>query len=397
MAAGLRTIDDRERRARLGRRHHLAGPARAGDVVTVAGDLVGLHGSDPATVFLAARARLRRPQDTVAALEAALYEDRTLVRTLCMRRTMFVVPLDLVPVVQAAVTDALVPGERRRAARMIEESGIADDGAAWLAAMEAETLAELVARKEATGAELSKAVAGLNHQIPVGEGKTWAGTIGMTTRVLFLLATEQRIVRGRPKGRWTSSQYRWSPIEAWLPGGVPTMAADAARAELVRRYLTAYGPATTADIKWWTGWTVTQTKAALSAVGAVEVALAGGSAWLLPDDLDPVRSPAPWVALMPSLDPTTMGWQQRAWYLGHHGPALFDGNGNAGPTVWADGRIVGGWAQRRTGEVVHRLVEGTGGETASTVAQAAAELEAWLGPMRITPRFPTPLQKELST
>ena len=396
MAAGLRTIDDRERRARLGRRHHLAGPARAGDVVTVAGDLVGLHGSDPATVFLAARARLRRPQDTVAALEAALYEDRTLVRTLCMRRTMFVVPLDLVPVVQAAVTDALVPGERRRAARMIEESGIADDGAAWLAAMEAETLAELVARKEATGAELSKAVAGLNHQIPVGEGKTWAGTIGMTTRVLFLLATEQRIVRGRPKGTWTSSQYRWSPIEAWLPGGVPTMAADAARAELVRRYLTAYGPATTADIKWWTGWTVTQTKAALSAVGAVEVALAGGSAWLLPDDLDPVRSPAPWVALMPSLDPTTMGWQQRAWYLGDHGPALFDGNGNAGPTVWADGRIVGGWAQRRTGEVVHRLVEGTGGETASTVAQAAAELEAWLGPMRITPRFPTPLQKELS-
>ncbi|HMC80219.1 MAG TPA: crosslink repair DNA glycosylase YcaQ family protein, partial [Acidimicrobiia bacterium] len=122
----------------------------------------------------------------------------------------------------------------------------------------------------------------------------------------------------------------------------------------------------------------------------------GGSAWLLPDDLDPVRSPAPWVALMPSLDPTTMGWQQRAWYLGDHGPALFDGNGNAGPTVWADGRIVGGWAQRRTGEVVHRLVEGTGGETASTVAQAAAELEAWLGPMRITPRFPTPLQKELS-
>ena len=64
--------------------------------------------------------------------------------------------------------------------------------------------------------------------------------------------------------------------------------------------------------------------------------------------------------------------------------------------MWADGRIVGGWAQRRTGEVVHRLVEGTGGETASTVAQAAAELEAWLGPMRITPRFPTPLQKELS-
>jgi hypothetical protein len=399
VTAGLHRFDDRRRRARLGRRHHLAAPARAGDVVTVAADLVGLHGSDPATVFLAARPRLRRPERTVAALESALYVDRVLVRTLCMRRTMFVVPLDLVPVVQAAVTDDLVPGERRRAARLVEDSGIAADGAAWLAAMEAETLAALGRLKEATGAELSKAVPGLNRQIPVGEGRTWAGTIGMTTRVLFLLATEQRIARGRPKGTWTSSQYRWAPIEEWLPRGVPRFPAEAARAELARRYLASYGPATTADLRWWTGWTAGRATAALRAVGAVEVALAddgGAPAWLLPDDLEPVRPPPPWVAFLPSLDPTTMGWQQRRWYLGEHGDALFDRNGNAGPTVWADGRVVGGWAQRRTGEVVHRLLEDVGAETAAAVAAAGADLQAWLGPMRITPRFPTPLQKTLS-
>ena len=441
MSTALPRIDDRQRRARLGRRHRLAGASRSADVVTVAGDLAGLHGSDPASVFLSARARLRRPGGTVAALESALYEERTLIRTLCMRRAMFVVPLDLVPVVQAAVTDALVPGERRRAARMVEDAGIAADGAEWLAAMEAETLAELAARQEATGAELSSAVAGLNHQVPVGEGKTWAGTVGMTSRVLFLLATEQRIVRGRPKGSWTSSQYRWSPIEAWIPGGVPALPAEAARAELARRYLAAYGPATTADLKWWTGWTLGQARSALAAVGAVEVALtgeaaspgrrlggqggaggrrdtaaaaspasAGGAAaspasaagaaddtaWVLPDDLEPVPTPRPWVALLPSLDPTTMGWQRREWYLGGHGPALFDRNGNAGPSVWADGRIIGGWAQRRTGEVVFDLLEDAGSETAAAVAEAAGELETWLGSMRITPRFPTPLQRSLA-
>jgi len=123
---------------------------------------------------------------------------------------------------------------------------------------------------------------------------------------------------------------------------------------------------------------------------------ADATGWVLPDDLDPVPPPRPWVALLPSLDPVTMGWQQRAWYLGEYGPTLFDRNGNAGPTVWADGRVIGGWAQRRTGEVVYQLLEDPGKETAAAVAEAAAELEAWLGPMRITPRFPTPLQKTLA-
>jgi hypothetical protein len=135
----------------------------------------------------------------------------------------------------------------------------------------------------------------------------------------------------------------------------------------------------------------------LAAVGAVEVGLAGEvPGWVLPDDVKPVRAPSTWAAFLPSLDPTTMGWQQRGWYLGDHGPLLFDRNGNAGPTVWADGRVVGGWTQRRSGEVVHRLLEDVGAEAEAVVAATGAELEAWLGPMRITPRFPTPLHKELS-
>jgi hypothetical protein len=231
----------------------------------------------------------------------------------------------------------------------------------------------------------------------VGEGKTWAGTIGMTTRVLFLLSTAQRIVRGRPRGSWTSSQYRWSPIEAWLPDGVPVLDPPAARAELARRYLARFGPATTNDVKWWTGWTLGQTRAALQAIDAVEVTLdePAGTGWVLPDDLALVRAPAPWVALLPSLDPATMGWQQRHWYLGDYGPELFDRNGNAGPTIWVDGRVVGGWTQRRSGEVVHRFLEDVGTEASAAIAETAAALEAWLGPTRITPRFPTPLHKSL--
>ncbi|MDQ4089189.1 MAG: winged helix DNA-binding domain-containing protein, partial [Actinomycetota bacterium] len=111
----------------------------------------------------------------------------------------------------------------------------------------------------------------------------------------------------------------------------------------------------------------------------------------------PLPAPEPWVALLPSLDSTTMGWQQRAWYLGDHGKSLFDTNGNAGPTVWSDGRIVGGWAQRKdTGEVVYRLLEDVGADVTAAVEAEAARLTGWLGDVRVTPRFPTPLQKQLS-
>jgi hypothetical protein len=369
----VQRITDDERRARLATRHLLSPSARVTDVTELAGSLVGLHGSDPASVFLSTAARLKTPARAVPALERALYEQRTLVRTLCMRRTMFVLPVPFVPMVQAACTDALVPGERRRLVKMLEDQGITRDGARWLRRVEAETVAALEARGEATASQLAQDVPGLRKKLTFGEGKTWGGTMGLSTRVLFLLATEQRVVRGRPNGGWTSSQYRWAPMHAWVPDGIPTMAPPEARAELARRWLRASGPGTTADLKWWTGWTVAQTKAALAAVDAVEVELesAPGPGWVLPDDRARVRTPKSWVALLPGLDPTTMGWRDRAWYLGEHGPALFDTNGNAGPTVWLDGRVVGGWAQHRDGHVVTRLLEDVGRAAARAVEDAA--------------------------
>ena len=211
----MRHISVAERRARLGRRHHLAPATKAKDVVDLARDLVGLHSSDPASVFLAAAARLRDPRRAIADLEIALYEDRALVRVLGMRRTMFVVPVDLVPVrAGGAAPMRLVPAERTAPRRRCSRSRASPrDGARWLRGVERATLAELERQGEATGAELAKAVPGLDASSSFGEGKTWAGNVGVSTRVLFLLSTEQRIVRGRPKGSWTSSQYRWAPME----------------------------------------------------------------------------------------------------------------------------------------------------------------------------------------
>jgi hypothetical protein len=391
----VKRITVEQRRARMARRHHLAVSSRSRDVVEVAGDLVALHATDPTTVYLSALARLRTQE--LGAVERALYDDRSLVRMLAMRRTMWVAPADLVPVLHAACARALEQNQRRVLIKLVEDAGITDDGAAWARKLERATLRELRARGTATAAELSKAVPGLDARIPYGEGKAWAGEQGVGPRVLILLGTAGAVIRGRPGGTWVSSQYAWVPTEEWIPGGIPAMPVEDARVELVRRWLWSFGPGTLADLKWWTGLGVGEVKRALTALDPVEVELEDGPGLLLPDDTRAVRSAAPWVALLPALDPTVMGWKERDWYLGPHQRTLFDTNGNAGPTVWSDGQVVGGWAQRKDGEVVVRLLEDVGAEARAAIDVTADGLEKWLGGHRVLPRFPSPLHRELSS
>ena len=388
-------VSNDERRARLARRHHLSPDAQAGSAVEVADDLVALHATDPATVHLAVGARLAEAD--VAEVERAPYDERTLVRMLGMRRTVFVVPLDLVPVVQAGCSDAIAVAQRRLLLKHLTEGAGMANPDKWLDEVSEETVTALAARGGATGTELAQDVPGLRTQLTMAAGKPYEATGNVTSRVLFLLAAEGRIVRGRPKGSWISSQYRWSTAEAWRPDWPPALPPEAARVELARRWLCAYGPAPVADLRWWTGWNARDVKRALGELDVVEVELAdGGDGVVLADDVAPVEPVEPWVGLLPALDPTVMGWVERGWYLGPYAPQVFDRTGNPGPTVWYGGRIVGGWAQRTDGEVRYRLLEDVGTEAVRRIQAAAGALGNWLGPIRVTPRFRTPLERELS-
>jgi len=123
---------------------------------------------------------------------------------------------------------------------------------------------------------------------------------------------------------------------------------------------------------------------------------AGATGWVLPDDLEPTLDPGPWVALLPSLDSTIMAWKEREWYLGGLYRQLFDNAGNAGPTAWVDGRVVGLWAQKSSLEVGVRLLEDVGREHAAALDAEAARLTDWLGKDRVFPRFPNPAFQELA-
>jgi hypothetical protein len=383
-----RRITVPERRARAGARHLLAPSARAGSAEEVAEALVALHATDAATVYLSVLARLRDP--LVTEVERALYEEHTLARMHGMRQTLFVFPAALAAAIQASTTRDLWVKERAGLLKSAADAGLPAD---WLGLLEEQTVAAVAARGPITGAELGKAVPGLKDQVLYGKGTKWEAWQTATARVMRTLGFDGRVVRDRPVGSWTSSQFRWI-----AGSGHAEVAPDEARAELVRRWLAAFGPGTEADLKWWTGWTATNVRKALKAVAAEPVELDGGATgFVLPGDLDPVPAPEPWAALLPGLDPTPMGWQDRGWYLPEaHRAELFDRSGNIGPTVWWNGEIVGGWAQRADGEVVTRLFADLGADAVKAVAVEAERIGAAIGVARVTPRFRTPLERELA-
>jgi Winged helix DNA-binding domain len=382
-----------ERRSRLAVRHAVAPSARTDTVEDAARAVVCLHATDSSSVYLSAWARMRTP--SISAVDQALYERRTLVRLLAMRRTVFVVPTEDAAIVQAAAARGVARVERRRTEALVEQLGVEDVGG-WLRDAEAAAVAEIVRRGEATAQELAGAVPKLAARARLNPGQRYEGNVSMASRLLLTLAVEGRLVRARPLGTWRSTQYRWSSMERWLGAPLEPLPVAEAQAGLVRRWLARFGPATEADVRWWTGWTLRDTRAALAAVGVSAVALEdGSSAFALADDLDATDAQGPWVALLPPLDPTTMGWRGRDWYLGPHQAALFDTAGNAGPTVWSDGRIVGGWAVLPSGEVVTRLLEDIGLEASDAVENERARLTAWLGSATVVPRFATPLAQEL--
>jgi len=238
-----RIITVAERRTRLAERHCLTTATRTDDVAEIADSVVALHSTDPATVYLSAMARMRHP--SIAAVSTALYDDRTIVRHHAMRRTLWVFTPDVARIAHAACTVTLAEAQHKRLAKMVEDSGIATDGAAWSQTAKAETLAALASLGTATARQLGKHVPSLTEKLQLIVGGRTVNTQGAHTRLLLNLGFDGAIIRGRPKGSWNASEYPWSVADQWLPGGLAGADPQTAAADLARLYLARFGPATT--------------------------------------------------------------------------------------------------------------------------------------------------------
>jgi len=354
-----------------------------------------LHSTEPATVYLSLLARVEGL--AVADVDRALYAEKSLVKQLAMRRTLFVFPRDLLPAAWGSASARVAAQLEARLAKEVEAAGHAADGAAWLAEARA-AVVEVLRGTALTAQEIRGRVPALEARLDLSPGKKYAANVSIAPRVLTQLGVEGTVVRAENAGHWRLSKPRWALMDDWLPDVPPPAKADEGYAELVARWLRTFGPGTEADLVWWLGATKGVVRGALAAVEAVQVSLDGGrTGWVLPDDVEaPEGGVEPWAALLPVLDPTVMGWKERSFYLGDHGPLLFDRNGNAGSTAWWDGRIVGCWVQDDDGVVEVRTLEQLPRAATAALAVEAERLTAWLDGTKVGTVYPSEAMRTVS-
>ena len=353
--------------------------------------MTALHATEAATPHLSLLARVR--DLSVDDVEAALYADRSLLKVMAMRRTLWVVDRELAPAVVGSAGRRVADAERKRLLKDAAEAATAF-GDGWIEAA-ASAVESILADRELSTRELRESLPELGGTIVAGGGTKWQAEMPIMTRLMTLFAADGTVVRARNGGHWRVSRPRFTSMTGWLGQPLAATQPHPGYVEVIRSWLHTFGPGTEADMVWWLGSTKTIVRSTLAELDAVQVGLESGEVgWLLPDDVDEFDQPVdaePWVALLPTLDPTTMGWREREFYLDPvNTPFLFDRNGNGGSTVWVDGRIVGCWVQDEHERVRPIVMEDISRDARRLLALEVARLDDFLRGEHITDVFASP-------
>src|SRR4029079_1517873 len=267
--------------------------------------MTALHATEPSTPHLSLHARVKKL--TVADVEAALYDDRLLVKAMAMRRTLWGVTRDLLPAIAGSAGRRTADVQIRKLAKEAPELE-QQLGPDWIAKATAD-IVECLDGRELTTKALRDELPHLGGTFMAAPGSKWSAEVAAVTRLLTILTATGAVARGRNAGHWRISRPRWTSMASWLGHELIPTEVEPGYAAIVRPLLWTFGPATEEDLVWWLGSTKGVVRNALRDNHALEVLLDNGSTgWLLPTDtldLEQRRERKPWVALLPTLDPTT--------------------------------------------------------------------------------------------
>ncbi|HVI09219.1 MAG TPA: winged helix DNA-binding domain-containing protein, partial [Candidatus Binatia bacterium] len=268
------------------RRHHLV-DGEPGDLVAICRDVCGVQAQVVSAAYLQLWARnhaLGRGE-----IEAALWRDRTLIKTSLMRQTLHFIPSDEF----AVYISALRATRRAGALRVMERCGISGE--------EAEDITQATLKVLAKG--------------PCGRAEIVAALRPTASKAArFWLENSWGLVRVPVAdglvcyGSGENNEANFIRVDHWLPKvKFKLMPPEEAQAALLRKYLGAYGPASLADFSHWAGISMVEVRklGPLADSAIVEIAEGKRPLLMMREDLaelEKAGTPSSSVRLLPHFD-----------------------------------------------------------------------------------------------
>jgi hypothetical protein len=340
---------------------------KAPQLLQLVKEMVGLPGEPPLIPFLAAYARLANfsPAD----LLTELYQNRRLIQSILMRSASYVVATEDFLTLHAATA-------RQHNQDFNSEFRLWGLDNSEVEALEKpilEAIGDQPATAEAIIKRLPPSLVRELSQTSRGGRVSATNNVALILRWLAakgsLVASQEMLVdpgamqfepsdsaQDRTASHLKVESLTYAPLPTWYPGLDLTTAPSEAEAQaaLVQAYLAAFGPATEADISFWTGFGKSETARAVNALASkTTLTLVEGIPGMLlllkeqAEALQATQPPSPPIVnILPDDDPfVTAHRASRARYfsdqkLQRH---IFNSSGAAQPTIVVNGQIVGTW------------------------------------------------------
>lgn len=309
------------------RKQHLTEDTKSEDIIQIVRDIVGLHATGSTTPYLSLFARTNH--FTRTQLEEELYQKKNLAKIRFVRKTVYILPREFLPVAYTALNSIVEIASERFSGYM----GINREQYSILS----KSILELLGQGGKSTIEIKKAL----------------DTTLNISSIVNLMCDQGLLIRGKPKSGWKSNLHTYYLFQDYFPNlDLKSFDAEKAKKVLVQQYLASFGPVTENDIAWWTGFPKRDIGKVLDSlddtIQYIRISGIEGDYLILSPEEYAVKSIEPLdtieVSLLPGLDPYMMGYKNRERYLSPKNyEYIYDRGGNATSTLLINGEVAGVW------------------------------------------------------
>ncbi|MFX1479211.1 MAG: winged helix DNA-binding domain-containing protein [Promethearchaeota archaeon] len=308
-------------------KHYLKEQNKSNNILQIVKDICGLHATGTLEPYLTLFTRMKdfKKED----LDNELYKKKSLGRIRGMRKTLFILTKEMIPIVHSMIKHQTV----KRDNKYLELRDISRDQYNELA----QKIINLLAKKEMSTSEIKASI----------------DTEKDLNAVISIMLDEMFIIRGKPISSWRDRRVFYAPFSQYFPD-IELDKIDESKATrmLIDKYIKSYGPVTEMDIAWWLGLTIgkirTSLKPLTDKITIINIGDLGHEYLMYKSDMKLLQeieiSPRYIVNLLPKFDPYLMGYKDRERYINYdYYNYIFDRSGNATSTILFDGYVIGVW------------------------------------------------------